>query len=139
MPYHSAVEQLRGVLFRSMTSNGLLLDQHFDRVVQSRLDKVHLSIHFPENPLEVERVERQVTQLAAAGIRSGVNLLITRQNVAAARRVARRLRDAGIGNDRIVYLPMRGQDTPTSKQVSQVAGDEPFQSMTCLRGCSASD
>jgi hypothetical protein len=38
----------------------------------------------------------------------------------------------------MVYLPMRGQDTPTPEEVAVVAGRLPFQSMSCLSGCARS-
>src|SRR3954451_15227104 len=42
------LRRLRGVLFRSITSNGLLLTGALlDRLVEAAPDKVHLSIHFP--------------------------------------------------------------------------------------------
>ncbi|HLF92136.1 MAG TPA: radical SAM protein, partial [Planctomycetota bacterium] len=52
---------------------------------------------------------------------------------------AKEVRDAGIGNDRIVYLPMRGKDTPTPEEVASVAGGRRFQSMTCLSACGRSE
>src|SRR5262249_5315778 len=76
--------------------------------------------------------------LARLGLRSGVNLLVARSNLPAATRAAEAIRASGIGNERIVYLPMRGQDTPTPREVARVAGDQPFQSMTCLGGCANS-
>jgi molybdenum cofactor biosynthesis enzyme MoaA len=131
--------ELRGVLFRSMTSNGLLLaGEKLEKLVEAAPEKVHLSIHAPERPAEVERVTRQVHELSARGIKSGVNLLVARSGLDAAHRAAEALRAAGIGNERIVYLPMRGQDTPTPEQVAQVAGGRPFQSMSCLRACGPS-
>ena len=103
-----------------------------------RPDKVHVSIHFPEHRGEVSRVIEQVQTLASRGIRSGVNLLVARSNLAAATVAGEQLRTAGIGNERIVYLPMRGQDTPSPAEIARVAGDQPFQSMTCLGGCGKS-
>jgi uncharacterized radical SAM superfamily Fe-S cluster-containing enzyme len=133
------LRQLQGTVFRSITSNGLRLQgQIFDRLVAAAPDKVHLSIHFPEQLSEVERVTQQVLQLQKAGIRSGVNLLVAASSLSAAQQTAQRLRDAGIGNDRIVYLPQRGTDTPTPQQLAQVAGNLPFQSMTCLQACAKS-
>jgi MoaA/NifB/PqqE/SkfB family radical SAM enzyme len=133
------LDRLRGVLFRSLTSNGLLLDgAMLDRLAEARPDKVHLSIHFPERASEVRRVIRQVGELAQRGVRSGINLLVARSNLGAARAAAEEVRRAGIGNERIVYLPMRGQDTPTPREVARVAGDRPFQSMSCLGGCAKS-
>jgi molybdenum cofactor biosynthesis enzyme MoaA len=131
--------RLRGTLFRSLTTNGLPLHgEALDRLVAAGPDKVHLSVHFPERDGEVRRVIEQVHELAARGVRSGVNLLVARSNLAAAARAAEALRVAGIGNDRIVYLPMRGRDTPSAAEVARVAGGQPFQSMTCLTGCGKS-
>jgi molybdenum cofactor biosynthesis enzyme MoaA len=133
------LDGLRGRLFRSLTSNGLLLSGDLlDRLVAAAPDKVHLSVHFPEREAEVRRVIDQVRDLADRGIRSGVNLLVARSNLPAATRAAEAIREAGIGNDRIVYLPMRGQDTPSPREVAAVAGDQPFQSMSCLTGCGRS-
>jgi hypothetical protein len=130
---------LRGVLFRSLTTNGLpLTGPILERLRVAAPDKVHVSIHFPDQPAEVERVVRQVNELTGLGIRSGVNLLVARSQLAAARSAAERLRVAGIGNDRIVYLPMRGRDTPTPAEVVAVAGGDRFQSMSCLAACGKS-
>jgi hypothetical protein len=107
-------------------------------LVEARPDKVHVSIHFPDRVHEINRVVAQVTDLAGRGIKSGVNFLVTRSNLSAAREAAKRVRDAGIGNDRIVYLPMRGRDTPTPDELADVAGRAPFQSMTCLTKCGPS-
>jgi hypothetical protein len=133
------LERLRGTLFRSLTSNGLLLHrEHLERLIAAAPDKVHLSIHFPEREGEVQRVIRQVHKLAQCGIRSGINLLVARSNLPAAHRAAEMVRQSGIDNKRIVYLPMRGRDTPTPAEVAAVAGGQPFQSMTCLVQCGRS-
>jgi MoaA/NifB/PqqE/SkfB family radical SAM enzyme len=121
--------RLRGVVFRSMTTNGLLLDEPMlDRLAAAAPDKVHVSIHAPP---EVTRVIGQVQALEGRGIRAGVNLLVARSLVGAAAAAAERLRAAGVGNDRIVYLPMRHRDTPTPGMVARVAGGARFQSMSC--------
>ncbi|WP_017663415.1 radical SAM protein [Baaleninema simplex] len=130
------LERLRGSIFRSITSNGLLLrDRTLEDLVAVRPDKVHLSIHFPEKSTEVDRAIDRVKQLEALGIRSGVNLLVAKSNITAAIQAARKLRDVGIGSDRIIYLPMRKADTPSPKEVARVAETQPFQSMTCLMSC----
>ena len=132
------LESLDGVLFRSLTTNGLLLEPALDRLVAARPDKVHVSIHFPDRPREVARVIRQVVQLAGRGIASGVNLLIRRSQLEAAAATRRALLAAGVGLERIMFLPMRGADTPSPAEVAAVAGRPRFQSMTCLLGCAAS-
>ena len=133
------LERLRGVLFRSMTTNGLLLSNGtLDRLVAAAPDKVHVSIHYPDRDAEVSRVIAQVRELADRGVRSGVNFLVRRSGLDAARRAAEQVRDAGIGNDRIVYLPMRSKDTPTPDEMGSVAGGPRFQSMSCLMACAKS-
>ncbi|MDY6938512.1 MAG: radical SAM protein [Cyanobacteriota bacterium] len=139
LEYHGLFEvlqRLQGVLFRSVTSNGLHLHgENLEQLVAARPDKVHLSIHFPQQRQEVMRVIGQVKQLELQGIRSGVNLLVCASNLVDVTHAAQLVRDSGIGNDRIVYLPMRGVDTPTPEQIFRVAGKRPFQSMTCLTAC----
>jgi sulfatase maturation enzyme AslB (radical SAM superfamily) len=133
------LEGLRGVLFRSLTTNGLGLDDALlDRLTASAPDKVHVSIHFPERAAEVRRVIGQVREMDTRGVRSGINLLVARSNLDAARQAAAAIHSAGIAADRVVYLPMRGRDTPTPVEVARVAGGRPFQSMTCLGGCARS-
>lgn len=127
--------RLRGTLFRSFTTNGLHLDALFARVIAARPDKVHVSIQFPG---DTERVIAQVHALAAHGIASGVNLLVAQSKLDETAAVAARVRAAGIANERIVYLPMRMQDTPTPDELARVAGGQRFQSMTCLTRCAAS-
>lgn len=129
---------LRGTLFRSLTTNGLQLDAQLAALVDCAPEKVHVSIHFPELGGEVDRVIRQVDELQRAGVPSGINLLVRASQVASAERAAARVRAAGIGNDRVVYLPMRGGDTPTPEQMGRVAGSRQFQSMSCLMACAAS-
>lgn len=133
------LERLHGVLPRTLTSNGLPLlhAPTLDRLVAAAPDKVHLSIHFPGHHAEVTRVIAQLAALDARGVRCGVNLLVQRSHLDAARQAAARLHAAGIDNRRIVYLPMRGTDTPTPGELAAVAG-APFQSMTCLQACGKS-
>jgi organic radical activating enzyme len=131
---------LRGVLFRSLTTNGLLLHDPAirDALVRAAPDKVHVSIHFPERAVEVQRVITQVAMLEERGLKSGVNLLVSRSMLEDARVAAASLHDAGIGPERVVLLPMRGRDTPSPEQLAWVAGGRPFQSMTCLTTCAKS-
>ena len=132
---------LEGRIRRSLTTNGLPLadPRALDQLVAARPDKVHVSIHAPENVREVERVVRQVQVLARREIASGVNLLVRRSRLVDAAVAARTLEASGVGRDRVVFLPMRGpgDETPTPEEVARVAGG-PFQSMTCLRACGKS-
>lgn len=141
----TVLEALRGTVFRSLTTNGrpLLQREVYERLLRAQPDKVHVSIHAPENLREVAQVVSWVQALAADGLRSGVNLLVRRSRLAEAAHAARLLHAAGIDNRRIVFLPLRapgGADTPTPAEVAAVAGApfHPFQSMSCLRGCAKS-
>ncbi|MEM7606897.1 MAG: radical SAM protein [Myxococcota bacterium] len=140
-PLDALFEALRPMrsqgLFVSMTTNGLLLDGRMAQISRLAPDKVHVSIHFPKRRAEVERVIRQVLALRRIGLVSGVNLLVRRGELEAARACREQLWSSGIDNRAIVYLPMRGSDTPLPSELADVAG-EPFQSMTCLTGCARS-
>lgn len=133
------LEALRGRVFRSITTNGLLLTdaEQLAHLVAARPEKVHVSIHRPASLNEVDCVIATVLELESAGVASGVNLLVPGDQVESAALAARRLRDAGIDNRRIVYLPQRGSNMPTPKDVATVAAG-PFQSMSCLTGCGPS-
>lgn len=137
-PIFYVLEKLKGRAFRSLTTNGLLLDENLDALVAAAPDKVHVSIHFPDDLQEVQRVICNVKALESSGIKSGVNFLVARSQLHSALTSAALVRAAGILNDRIVYLPMRGRDTPTPEELAQVAGKQPFQSMSCLSKCKAS-
>jgi hypothetical protein len=127
----------RGKLGRAVTTSGLGLDHAFPHLADVGLEKAHVSIHNPHHDAEVERAVAHVAALEAVGIAAGVNLLVARARLDAATAARTRLHAAGILNDRIVYLPMRGADTPTPREVAAVAGGR-FQSMSCLPGCAPS-
>jgi radical SAM family protein len=131
------LEATRGRLFRSLTTNGLLLDGALDALATAAPEKIHVSIHYPEDGAEVARAIRQVAAIEARGIRGGVNVLVRRSGVPAARAASAALRAGGIGNDRIVWLPMRPSDTPSPADLAAAAGG-PFQSATCVAGCAPS-
>jgi hypothetical protein len=135
----AVLARLRGVLARTLTTHGLLLDEPtLDRLVAAAPEKVHVSIHQPGRAAEVERVIATVDRVQGRGIAAGVNLLVARSQLAEATAAATALRAAGIGPERVVYLPMRGRDTPAPEELARVAGGPRFQSTTCLMGCAAS-
>jgi molybdenum cofactor biosynthesis enzyme MoaA len=137
-PLYRILLALKGRIFRSITTNGLLLEKQFGQLVVAAPNKVHISIHYPHDLDEVNRVVRQVGDLEKAGIKSGINLLVRKSGLQDAERAVRLIKGSGIDNKRIVYLPMRMLDTPEPDEVAKVAGG-PFQSMTCLSNCAASE
>lgn len=127
---------LQPIVYLSVTSNGLPLDDagRWDALLRNRPDKIHVTIHRPDSGSEVDRVTRTVARLSAAGIRSGVNLMVSASAVDDARRVYARLRRT-LGADQIILVPQRFSDTPTPRQLASVAGGQPFQSPDCILGC----
>lgn len=135
------LRQTRGMLFRSMTTNGLplLKDDCFKKLIDSQPDKIHISLHFPENKSEVERITHQVSTIASKGILAGINLLIRNENIVAARSASDYLKANGILKEQIVYLPMRMKNPVHSEVVKFVANDTHFQSIGCLMNCEKSE
>lgn len=143
-----ALDALRGVLGRSLTTNGLELVKRpalFEELARVKPDKVHVSIHAVENQREVVRVLEQVQALDELGISAGVNLLVRQSHLAEARAVVTQLEQSHIGRERIVFLPSRGipGQTPSAEDVAWVAtgvreSSGGFMSMSCLRGCAKS-
>lgn len=137
-PLLEVLEATRGRLFRSVTTSGLRLDERLDALVRAGPDKVHVSIHDPSDGHEVGRVIRQAGALAARGIPSGVNLLVRRSRLGAVAAASAALRRAGIGAERVVWLPLRlADDAPAPEELAAAAGG-PFQSATCLNRCARS-
>lgn len=130
---------LRGRLFRSLTTNGLKLDDAatLEALLRAAPDKVHLSIHAPERAGEVDRALRWTAELESRGVRSGVNLLVRRSRLSEARAAAARL--SHLGPERLILLPLKGpgDDRPSPAEVASVV-QGPFQSMSCLNGCGKS-
>ena len=134
---------LAPLLPRTLTTHGLGLQRPgvFEALVAARPDKVHVSIHEPVREGEVSRVIAQVLSLESAGVPSGVNLVVRRSTLEACRRVVGQLAAVGVGLDRIVLLPLRGDsaaDTPSPREIASVAGDPRFRSTSCLTHCHAS-
>ena len=130
------IDTLYPLCYLSVTSNGLPLenDAVWETLLKHKPDKIHITIHHPDNVEEVERVERMVKRIGNIGIKPGVNLLVGADKVDEASAVFRRLCQV-LGNEQIILVPQRFSNTPSPKQLSQVAGGKPFQSPSCLLGC----
>lgn len=122
--------------YLSVTSNGLPLENEWiwEMLTQHKPDKIHITIHQPDNEEEVNRVERQVQRIASTGIKSGVNLLVGADKVASTKEVYEQLGKL-LNSDQIILVPQRFSNTPTPKQLASVAGGKPFQSPSCLLKC----
>ena len=131
------ISGLMSEMYVSVTSNGLPLEKEsvFAELLENKPDKIHITIHHPENKEEVDRVIRLVKKISEVGIKSGVNLLVSDFNAVEAKSVYDELLSNGITSDRIILIPRRFTCMPSPKQLSEVAGGKPFQSPSCLTGC----
>lgn len=134
------IDALYPLCYLSVTSNGLPLlnDEVWEMLMSHKPDKLHITIHRPDNTTEVEHVFSQIIKLKDSGIKPGVNLLVGADKVEAARNVYRQLIDI-LEKDQIIVIPQRFSNTPTPRQLASVADGQPFQSPSCLLGCRRPD
>lgn len=130
------IDQLKQSAYVSVTTNGLPLDDNgiWDRLMNHSPDKMHISIHHPDNLLEIGRVTRQIRQLSATHIKPGVNLLVSNDKIEECRKIYQRIR-ATLEPSQIILVPLRYSNTPTPKQMAYITDGHPFQSASCLLGC----
>ena len=130
------IDALFPLCYLSVTSNGLPLENPdvWDQLTRHKPDKIHLTIHQPDRQEEVDRVERQLRQIAGIGITPGVNLLVGADNTDNAATVYQQL-SLLLTPKQIILVPQRYSNTPTPKQLASVAGGKPFQSPSCLLEC----
>ena len=122
--------------YLSVTSNGLPLEDTdvWKKLEQCKPDKIHITIHQPDNEREVQRVESLLPRIDAIGIKPGLNLLVGADKIEAATNVFQHMTKI-LQNDQIILVPQRFSNTPTPKQLASVAGGKPFQSPSCLLAC----
>ncbi len=132
------ISALREVCYLTITSNGLPLeDSHvYRKLLEAKPDKIHISIHYPHVVSEVKRVMRQIKQLKETAIKPGVNLMVSKDQLAASREVYSQLRKI-LSSEQIILIPQRFSNIPTPKEVGSISGGEPFQSPSCLTKCEA--
>lgn len=124
------------ITYLSVTSNGLPLLKRdvFEKLLKHSPDKIHLTIHNPDNQKEVIRVIEQVVELSKTKIKPGVNILISSYCIAECQEVYAKLLET-LQSNQIILIPKRFDDTPTVKQMASVANGRPFQSPSCLLKC----
>lgn len=132
----SIIKSLYPLAYLTVTTNGLpLLKKEVQELLKEvHPDKIHISIHNPESQKEVNRVISQIRWLSSIGVTSGVNLLVSDRTVVMAQDVYRQLSEV-LSPRQIIILPMRYGNTPAPKDLFKVAGNQPFQSSSCLTGC----
>lgn len=130
------IDALYPQCYLSITSNGLPLehDTTWNMLTGHKPDKIHITIHHPNDIAEVIRVEKMVKRIEEIGIKSGVNLLVCANNLNESSFVYKRLRRI-LNNDQIIIVPQRFSNTPTPKQMAAITAGESFQSPSCLLEC----
>lgn len=131
------IDHIKDELYVTVTSNGLKLTEetYLEEFSHHLPDKIHISIHNPDNQNEVERVIRTLCRIRLFPVKVGVNLLTSSQNVMASRNVYRQLLATGFFPDSIILLPMKYSNCPSAKDISFITGGKPFQAPSCLMGC----
>ena len=130
------IETLYPLCYLSVTSNGLPLEnvEVWHRLERCKPDKIHITIHQPDNEKEVQRVEALLPRIKAIGIRPGLNLLVGADKIEEATNVFQRMMQI-LDGSQIILVPQRFSNTPMPKQLASIAGGKPFQSPSCLLAC----
>ena len=130
------IDALYTQCYLSVTSNGIPLEnpQIWESLGLHKPDKIHLTIHQPDNDEEVSRIEKRLIEIDSIGIKPGLNLLVGADNVEYAKDVYARI-SKFLKSDQIILVPQRFTNTPTSKQLASLADGKPFQSPSCLLKC----
>ena len=130
------IEALYPLCYLSVTSSGLPLKGEgvWQKLQKCKPDKIHITIHQPDNEKEVQRVETLLPRIESIGIKPGLNLLVGANKIDAAAVVYKRMMKI-LKSDQIILVPQRFSNTPTSKQLASVAGGKPFQCPSCLLKC----
>lgn len=130
------IDALYTKCYLSVTSNGLPLENEsvWTQLQQHKPDKIHLTIHNPNNRAEVQHVFARIPLLQSIGIKPGINLLVGADKVDDAQMVyADALKI--VDRSQIIVIPQRFSNTPSAADLGRVAGNQPFQSPSCLLGC----
>ena len=130
------IDQLQPLAYISITSNGLPLEDEnlWENVVKHSPDKIHVTIHNPDDAREVKRVISLIKRLSSTQIKPGINLLVSDNKIEECRMVYQRLR-SDLDSSQIILVPRRFSNTPTPKQLAYITDGNPFQSASCLLGC----
>lgn len=130
------IATLQPLVYLSVTTNGLMLqdEKYFEKVTATPPDKIHITIHFPDNEKEVSRVIKTLEKLSKTDITPGVNLLVNSNKTDVCKQVYENLLTF-LTPKQIILIPQRFSDTPTPKQLTTIAGGKPFQSPSCLLKC----
>ena len=130
------IDALYPKCYLSITSNGLPLENTdiWKDLLKHSPDKIHLTIHQPQDREEVKRIETLIKRLSTTKIKPGVNLLVGADKIDYAKQVYAKLNNI-LTPEQIILVPQRFENTPTAKQIASISNGKPFQSPSCLLKC----
>lgn len=102
------VDTLYPLCYLSVTTNGLPLEDStvWHHLTQHKPDKIHVTIHQPGSPDEVERVTNLVQRINLIGIKPGVNLLVGADKIDKATTAYQQLSQI-LTPEQIILVPQR--------------------------------
>ena len=135
------ISALTPFVFVSVTSNGLPLKNSnvWDKLTKNKPDKIHLTIHNPENEEEICHTLCLINLLRQENIKSGINLLVSSDKIQKTKQLTQYLIKSRISQKDIIFVPRKFSLQPTPQQILEVANNEPFQSPSCLIFCKPSE
>ena len=130
------IEAIYPLCYLSVTSNGLPLENKaiWNKLIEIKPDKIHLTIHNPNDESEVQRVFNRLDRIKEIGIKPGINLLVASDKISSSK-VTYKMALEHLSSEQIILVPQRYSNTPTPKQLSEITGGRPFQSPSCLLKC----
>lgn len=130
------IDELFPKAYLSVTSNGIPLenDSVWNNLCNHKPDKIHITIHNPDDGWEVERVVNRIKKLDTIGIKPGVNMLVGADKINYCRDVYEFVASF-LSPEQIILVPQRFNNTPTPKQLALITRNKPFQSPSCLLKC----
>ncbi len=134
------IDAIRPLAYLSVTTNGLPLSDAriWEQLSVHNPDKVHITIHNPDDSDELKRVLRQLTKLSETDIMPGVNLLADSHKLEHCRMTYKKLRSF-LSPQQIIIVPMRFRNTPTPKELAYITDGENFQAPSCIIKCRRPD
>lgn len=134
------IDKLQPIVYLSITTNGLPLENKkvWENLLQHKPNKIHITIHHPENDTEVERVFKRIESISNIDIKAGLNLLVANDKIEECKNVYCKMRNI-LTPDQIILVPQRFSKTPLPKELAYIVGNEPFQSPSCLLQCKRPD
>lgn len=134
------IDAIQPIAYLSITTNGLPLadDETWNELTRHLPDKIHITIHNPDDDNEIQHVMKLLGKLQQTSVTAGVNLLADSQKLTHCRATYKELRNL-LSQQQIIIVPMRFSNTPTPKSLTFITDGEIFQAPSCILKCGKPD